>query len=95
MRGELRVREDKFDTAFALYDQAFEDAKTRAGSDLYLFANKFASVCAMANKWSRFKRLVVWTNHSDIELQMLRNIEISKENIRGSFELLKRITYVN
>jgi hypothetical protein len=95
MRGELRVREDKFDTAFALYDQAFEDAKTRAGSDLYLFANKFASVGAMANKWSRFKRLVAWTNHADIEIRILRNFEMSEENIRGSFELLKRITYVN
>lgn len=95
MRGELKVREEKFDTALALYDQAFGDAKTRAGSDLYLFANKFASVCAKANKWSHFKRLIAWTSHADIEIRVLRNYEMSEENIRSSFELLKRITYIN
>lgn len=95
MRGELNAQEQKFDAAFTFYDQAFEDAKTRAASELYLFANKFADVCAKANKWSRFKRLVAWTSHTDIEIRILRNFEISEENIRGTFELLKRITYAN
>jgi hypothetical protein len=95
MRGELNAQEQKLDTAFTFYDQAFEDAKTRAGSELYLFANKFSEVCAKANKWSRLKQLIKWANYADIEIRILRNFEMSEENIRGSFELLKRITYVN
>lgn len=95
MSGELNAQEQKFDAAFTFYDQAFEHAKTRAGSELYLFVNKFANVCAKANKWSRYKRLVAWTRHTDIEIRILRNFEMSEENIRDTFERLKRITYVN
>lgn len=45
MSGELNSQEQKFDTAFTFYDEAFEGAKTRASSELYLFVNKFAEVC--------------------------------------------------
>lgn len=95
MLGELNVQEEKFDIAFDFYNQAFEDAKTRAGSELYLFVNKFASVCAKANKWSRFKKLMNWAKHNGIEIRILRNFDMSDENIRDSFELLKKINYVN
>lgn len=94
MLATFHVRNKEHQTAFSHYANAFELAKQKVGQDTYLLVNEFAESCAKNNNFREFRKLLGWSRHHSIQVRFLRDSEITDDNVRQAFELLKVVTYI-
>ncbi len=52
-----------------LFEQAFEQAKYRAGTSQYKLANQYLEMCAKNNRKGKFKKGLGWANFLGVLLE--------------------------
>ncbi|MBT0727614.1 hypothetical protein HGT73_09490 [Rosenbergiella australiborealis] len=82
-----RKHEDK--EAFRHIEKAFEVAQYSAGKNQYEIVNQFIELAAKNNNWKSFKNGVLWANYLGIRGRWLSNYELTDENLRHAFNIMK------
>lgn len=88
-------RAEDFSAAMDLFEQAFEQAKYRAGKSQYKLVNQYLEICAKNNQKRKFKKGVEWANYLGIQVRWLRDKEQTDENIDLAFFILSKANYVH
>ena len=76
-----------------LFEQAFEQAKYRAGKAQYKLVNQYLEVCAKNDQKRRFKKGVEWARYLGIPIRWLRDKEPTEENLDFVFYIFSKATY--
>ncbi|ERS82107.1 hypothetical protein Q667_06110 [Marinobacter sp. C1S70] len=89
----IAYRSEDYSAAMDLFEQAFEQAKYRAGRAQYKLVNQYLEACAKNNQKRRFKKGVEWARYLGISIRWLRDKEPTEENLDFVFMMLSRATY--
>lgn len=77
----IAYRSEDYSAAMDLFEQAFEQAKYRAGKAQYKLVNQYLEVCAKNDQKRRFKKGVEWARYLGIPIRWLRDREPTEENL--------------
>lgn len=92
-RAALCYKKEQDEEAFIHIQKAFDLAKYSAGKNQYQIVNQYIELAAKNNSWKSFKKGVAWASYLGLSVRWLRNDEPTEENLRGVFELMKRVRY--
>lgn len=86
-------RKEQHDKAFIHIQKAFNLAKYSAGQNQYKIVNQYIELAAKNSSWKSFKKGVAWASFLGLPVRWLRDDEPSEDNLRGVFELMKKVRY--
>lgn len=89
----IAYRSEDYSAAMDLFEQAFEQAKYRAGKAQYKLVNQYLEVCAKNDQKRRFKKGVEWARYLGIPIRWLRDKEPTEENLDFVFYIFSKATY--
>ncbi len=75
------------------YEIAFNNAKYRAGQNQYDLVNQYVEVAAKNDVRKDFKKGIEWAQYLGIEIRWLRNVELTDENLKSVYEMMKVVNY--
>ena len=75
------------------YEIAFKNAKYRAGQNQYDLVNQYVEVAAKNDVRKDFKKGIEWAQYLGIEIRWLRNVELTDENLKSVYEMMKVVNY--
>lgn len=93
LRALRFYRQGEYEASFGLFQAAFNLGKYCAGGNQYELVNQYVEVSAKTNRWREFRKGVEWAQYLGLEIRWLRATEPTKENLRGVFNLMKKVQY--
>lgn len=94
-RAVLYYKNKQDQEAFMFIQKAFELAQYSAGKNQYLIVNQYIELAAKNNSWKVFKKGVSWADYLGISVRWLRDKEPTEDNLRATFELMKKGRYLD
>lgn len=92
-RGVLCYKKQDDEKAFIHIQKAFELAKYSAGNRQYEIVNQYIELAAKNDSWKSFKKGIAWASYLGIPVRFLRDNEPTDDNLRGVFDLMKKVRY--
>lgn len=92
-RASLFYKKKEYGEAFVHIQKAFDMAKYSAGKNQYQIVNQHIELAAKNNSWKSFKKGVAWASYLGLSVRLLRDDEPTDKNLRGVFDLMKKIRY--
>lgn len=92
-RAALCYKKEQDEEAFIHIQKAFDLAKYSAGKNQYQIVNQYIELAAKNNRWKSFKKGIAWASYLGLSVRLLRDDEPTEDNLRGVFELMKRVRY--
>jgi len=89
----IAYRSEDYSAAMDLFEQAFHQAKYRAGKAQYKLVNQYLEVCAKNDQKRRFKKGVEWARYLGLQIRWLRDKEPTEENLDLVFLIFSKATY--
>ncbi|KRW58566.1 hypothetical protein [Pseudomonas sp. TTU2014-080ASC] len=93
LRGVCHYRREEFEAAMPYLEQAFENAKYRAGKSQYDLVNQYVEVAAKNDNRRAFKKGIEWAQYLDIKIRWLRDDEPTEEKLDYVYYMLKMARY--
>jgi hypothetical protein len=93
LRAVYHYRKEDFKAAMSYYQEAFENAKYRAGKYQYDLVNQYVEASAKNDKRQFFKKGVEWAQYLGIKVRWLRDDEPTEDKLDFVYEMLKIARY--
>lgn len=93
LRGVYHYRKEEFAAAMPHFQEAFENAKYRAGKNQYKLVNQYVEVAAKNDDRRGFKKGIEWAQYLRIQIRWLRDDEPTDEKLDYVYYMLKRARY--
>lgn len=93
LRGVYHYRKDQFEAAMPHFQEAFENAKYRAGKNQYKLVNQYVELAAKNDDRRSFKKGIEWAQYLGIKIRWLRGDEPTEEKLDFVCSMLKMARY--
>ncbi|AVI86119.1 hypothetical protein BTW15_28065 [Pseudomonas syringae pv. tomato] len=93
LRGVYHYRKGQFEAAMPHFQEAFENAKYRAGKNQYKLVNQYVELAAKNDDRRSFKKGIEWAQYLGIKIRWLRDDEPTEEKLDFVYSMLKMARY--
>lgn len=93
LRGVYQYRKEDFEGAMPHFQEAFDNAKYRAGKNQYKLVNQYIELAAKTEDRRAFKKGIEWAQYLNIKIRWLRDDEPTEEKLDFVCSMLQMARY--